>query len=160
MGKLRLLKNYRCSPSDWMFMAQRLTLPGDCLLWKGAVDKDGYGQIQAGNVPKLLRVTRAHQLSYAMAYGDIPKGAVVRHTCDTPTCINPAHLEVGTVAENNADSYIPGRTCRIFKLTLAKYTEIMALKGTMSSRKAADVVGLNFTTVLKCWKGVYATRFM
>lgn len=75
-----------------------------CHLWLGITSQQGYGQL--GDVAK----TRAHRLSWELANGTpIPKGLVVRHSCDTPACINPDHLSVGTDAQNVWDAISRGR---------------------------------------------------
>ena len=40
---------------------------------------------------------------YEWAYGPITSEDVIRHTCDNPPCINPAHLRLGTSADNVQD---------------------------------------------------------
>ena len=47
--------------------------------------------------------TRAHRLSYIFANGDIPKGGIIRHSCDNNSCINPKHLIMGTKQDNTQD---------------------------------------------------------
>lgn len=53
---------------------------------------------------------RAHRLFWVLSNGrQIPDGMVILHTCDNPPCVNPAHLKVGTRAENNKDMKAKGR---------------------------------------------------
>lgn len=44
-----------------------------------------------------------HRFVYEECFGEIPQGLHIRHKCDTPTCINPEHLETGTHQDNMRD---------------------------------------------------------
>lgn len=86
----------------------RGTTEMSCWEWVGGVDIDGYGHITYHG-----RKYRAHRLSYA-AYNDLDPASldrklVIRHLCDNPRCVNPAHLSLGTAAENMADKVIRNR---------------------------------------------------
>lgn len=74
-----------------------------CWIWNASVDKDGYGYFHTKTVTRGAKMQRAHRVSYQMYKGSIPKGKVVCHTCDTPSCVNPHHLFVGTHKENMQD---------------------------------------------------------
>jgi hypothetical protein len=54
----------------------------------------------------------AHRISWVMANGEIPDGLVVRHSCDVKHCVNPAHLSIGTQADNMADKVSRKRQAR------------------------------------------------
>jgi hypothetical protein len=75
-----------------------------CTLWKGAVSgENDYGYFQAGSNRKTSRVVRAHRFAWEMAHGAIPEGLDVLHKCDTPLCVNVAHLFLGTQRDNYRD---------------------------------------------------------
>jgi hypothetical protein len=76
-----------------------------CILWIGCRDSHGYGQLRVGGRKKKL----AHRLSYELSVGPIPEGLHVLHRCDTPLCINPDHLFVGTNSDNVRDKLSKGR---------------------------------------------------
>ena len=78
--------------------------PAECWPWFGGVSTDGYGVIWWNN-----KQWRAHVISYTLYKGEIPKGSVVRHTCDNPCCVNPNHLLLGTQADNIQDALKRGR---------------------------------------------------
>lgn len=79
----------------------------DCWIWTGNKRPNGYGIIQEAG--KGSRTLAAHRVSYELHKGQIPDGLVVMHSCDTPACVNPDHLSVGTFKENTADMIAKGR---------------------------------------------------
>jgi hypothetical protein len=80
-----------------------------CWEWTGSRNKFGYGQVCVTPEPGVHTIKGAHRLSYEHHVGPIPNGAVVMHICDNRGCINPAHLRVGSQAENLDDARDKGR---------------------------------------------------
>jgi len=74
-----------------------------CWIWRGAKDNvnDGYGVIRSGGGRKLSRTQKAHRVSYELLVGPIAAGLEIDHLCRVRACVNPAHLEPVTRAENN-----------------------------------------------------------
>jgi hypothetical protein len=122
------------SPSERLaFIGWTVTASG-CHEWRGSRSRDGYGNLSMCGVAWL-----AHRLAYTAANGPIPAGKVVRHTCDNPPCINPAHLTTGTIAENVHDSiarkrFANGERMPRHKLTDTDVAEIrrLAMAGVLS----------------------------
>ncbi len=91
----------------WMTREERfwtkVDKTGDCWIWTAA-SLGGYGQFGTEH-----GTSGAHRFSYGLANGPIPSGLNVCHSCDTPLCVKPDHLFVGTQQENVIDSYDKGR---------------------------------------------------
>lgn len=77
--------------------------PSGCWLWIGRKNPHGYGHFRRNN--KCILV---HRFVYAEVKGD-PEGLFVCHKCDTPACINPDHLFLGTPKDNTRDMVRKGR---------------------------------------------------
>lgn len=76
----------------------------ECWLWTGQKNPDGYGQFTHRR-----ETWRAHRFAAEAAGMDIRRCDLVRHTCDTPLCVNPKHLLPGTWRDNMRDMVARGR---------------------------------------------------
>lgn len=75
-----------------------------CWLWTGNRMAKGYGLFAVEGINH-----RAHRVSYEMATGQHPGSLFVCHHCDNPSCVNPAHLFLGTAQDNTNDMLAKGR---------------------------------------------------
>jgi HNH endonuclease len=80
-----------------------------CWIFAGYKDKKGYGHIGIAAEGSDKKRVRAHRLSYSLFVGEIPDGMMICHRCDTPSCINPDHLFVGTAQDNTDDMFSKNR---------------------------------------------------
>lgn len=138
---------------------------GECWLWRVSTDKYGYGQLTYQG-----RHRMAHHVSFELTHGEIPTGKCVLHTCDTPACINPDHLYLGTKKQNTADMLqrgrdghgrMPGSTNPNAKLTEDDVRTIrwMHANGTLTNRRIAQHFGVTEALISiivkrKAWKHV------
>jgi predicted XRE-type DNA-binding protein len=106
----KAIPRHRIPPAERFWAKVTKADSGECWGWTARITSDGYGQFREGG--KGSRNVRAHRFAYELTKGPIPEGLLVCHTCDNPLCCNPAHLFVGTVADNAADMVAKGRSCR------------------------------------------------
>lgn len=79
-----------------------------CWLWMAGTSLAGYGQISSSEATRRKEVY-AHRLSWEIHCGPIPEKLFVLHSCDTPLCVNPDHLFLGTHRDNMQDALRKGR---------------------------------------------------
>lgn len=103
--------------------------PTPCVLWQGRLDKDGYGVVVSSDRAErgFRRDKRAHRWVWESNYGAIPEGMVVRHKCDNRLCVRRSHLELGTVADNNADAAARNHLGHAPKCGPTKHRQILEL---------------------------------
>lgn len=127
---------------------------GDCWVWQGYVDRNGYGRAYDATLPPKRRTDWAHRVSYRRHRGEIPAGMELDHTCQNTLCINPEHLEPVTKAEHAArtmrrlgkdDLHARAGILRRNGLTYDEISEALDLAGRSSAAsavKAAITKGL------------------
>jgi hypothetical protein len=94
-----------------------------CWLWNGTKKDQGYGNFH-WNVGKgrSKHIIVAHRASWLLYRGEVPAGLLVLHRCDTPACVNPDHLFLGTNQDNIDDRNAKGRQVRGEKHLSARLT--------------------------------------
>lgn len=107
--------------------------PDACWPWTRGLDTHGYGQVTIGGRRRL-----AHRVVTEYRLGNID-GKVVRHSCDNPRCGNPAHLLVGTQAENVRDRGERGRSAS--KLNIE---DVRAIRRALAAGELQRVIGARY----------------
>lgn len=132
----------------------------ECWEWKRATQSKKYGSVGIGNGKTAL----AHRVAFMLSNGEIPPGLCVLHKCDNRKCVNPTHLFLGTIQDNNRDMHNKGRHAKgekngRSKLTTDDVNRIRCLhneKGYSCSRlsKLYDVSSSNISGITKekYWK--------
>jgi hypothetical protein len=123
--------------------------PDACWPWTGNRRPDGYGRLGVRG-----SAYYAHRLAYASTFGPIPDGMLVCHRCDNPSCCNPAHLFVGTDADNQRDAAAKGRKPAGSRHRLAVLTQEQA-QAIRASRAAAATLAQDFGVSIRT---VYRVR--
>lgn len=78
-----------------------------CWLWTESLGSTGYGECWSTRRGRSIKASR---VSFEAFKGTIPEGMFVCHRCDQPSCVNPAHLWLGTQSDNMRDAMSKGRT--------------------------------------------------
>lgn len=123
--------------ADKRLWARKIALESGCWLWTGSVDSWGYGTVRVGG--SRGHTYKAHRIAWQVTHGPIPQGKRVMHRCDVTRCINPAHLLLGSDADNNDDKARKGRAPK--KLTPDDVREIRRRQGLGESD---TVIALDF----------------
>ena len=100
------------------FWSKTTPVKSGCIEWT-ASKKDGYGIFNRDGKNTIL----AHRMAWILEYGELPKGSVVMHICDNPSCVNVKHLRVGTHADNVADKIAKKRGNDGSRHGMSKLTE-------------------------------------
>jgi hypothetical protein len=80
---------------------------GECWIWTRGVGSKGYARAKIGG-----RMRYVHHVLYEVYVGPLPPGTIHRHKCDTPRCVNPAHILPGTHQDNMDDMVSRNRQAR------------------------------------------------
>jgi hypothetical protein len=81
----------------------------DCWNWKGPYNNYGYGKLNFSVQAGKYQTIGAHKFSWEFYNGAIQKGLLVCHKCDTPPCVNPNHLFLGSDKDNKIDNMLKER---------------------------------------------------
>jgi len=73
----------------------QLDILSGCWIWKGALDKQGYGFFSINR-----KLKRAHRVSYEHWNDELDSNLVIDHLCRNPSCVNPEHLQQVTIQQN------------------------------------------------------------
>ena len=124
-----------------------------CWKWIGYIHPDGYGQFKVSTYVS----STAHRWLWEYTMGPIPKGKHLCHTCDTPACVRPAHLYIGTAQTNMDDKVKRGRQTKAGGRPLIvpkeEYTKVLELyTNGVSVRHIARQYGVHFMTVYRVLK--------
>jgi HNH endonuclease len=130
---------------SWECLRERLATRSEpqangCHLWMRGKSK-GYGLVDVFD-----RTWKAHRVAW-MAHHEtfLPRGAFVLHSCDTPSCVNPLHLRVGTHRENMDDRIARGPKgekcgCSVLKAEQVRQIRLMPL--TVTNRNLGEMYGV------------------
>src|SRR6186713_73310 len=120
------------------FRSKTLQAANGCIHWTAGRFTQGYGAFQMDG-----KSFRAHRVSWEIQNGPIPRGLHLCHRCDNPICVNPAHLFLGTAADNARDREckkrgrpFKGEASNTAKLTAADIQVIRNLSGLSLSQIA------------------------
>jgi len=138
------------SPIDRFWRYVDKTPASGCWFWTGGTQRYGYGAFHVGR-----RVTTAHRWLWIRLHGD-PGDLHVLHKCDTPRCVNPDHLYIGTRYDNMRDKETRGRGNHPRTLTEDQVRAIRA--STISNAALAASFNVAASTISRIRSGIRRQR--
>jgi len=124
-------------------LKKRISKRGECWIWQGAIDTNGYGCIRVGD-----KVISTHRLAYLAVHGPIPRGKVVRHSCDVTDCCCPKHVLCGDHEDNVQDQRDRNRFKPRRVLTDAERATVAEMRHAGSTkRQIAEALHINWNAV-------------
>ena len=105
-----------------------------CWLWLGAKNTLGYGTFTV-TIDGIKRFLKAHRFALESSGISIPHGKIVMHKCDNPCCVNPSHLKIGTIADNNKDTTMKGRNRNGHNMGLPRKSGMFCSATTLLTRR-------------------------
>ena len=126
-----------------------------CWFWTGHTNGAGYGLLLYDGRKQL-----AHRIAWELTHGPIPKGELILHRCDTPACVNPDHLRLGTQRDNMRDRLVNARNHYVgVKLTEKDVKRIVKrYKAGETQKEIADSYDVSLPTVSGIIRGIYWTH--
>tara|TARA_R110000868_G_scaffold25423_9_gene99228 strand:- start:31103 stop:31552 length:450 start_codon:yes stop_codon:yes gene_type:complete len=134
----------------------------DCWLWLAAKNGNGYGAFQLKSYTQIA----AHRYAWILRKGrPIPKGMVIRHSCNRPLCCNPNHLSIGTMKDNSLDMINSNRSMKGEKNHKSKLCadDVIQIKKFLTEGKTMEEIGKIYNVtkqvifnikICKIWKHV------
>jgi hypothetical protein len=84
--------------------------PDACWMWLAGTDGLGYGRFNRTDRRRASAQIGAHRMAWLLTHDEeLPPTIPLRHTCDTPGCVNPKHLFKGSDADARRDAMLKGR---------------------------------------------------
>jgi hypothetical protein len=131
---------YQHKKKPWAerFIGKYDVSPTGCWIWNRSTNKHGYGQFPRGFGQSPINASRA---SYIAHVGNVPDDLEVCHKCDTPRCVNPEHLFIGTHSDNMLDCIRKGRKNPKRKLSAE---DVVSMRMLFASGKKMSTLAVRF----------------
>lgn len=133
--------------------------PTGCWIWTGGSRLNGKGVPYPRHWSDSGKSVGAHRFSFELHNGPIPKGMYVCHRCDTPMCVNPEHLFIGTHRDNMRDmveksrSFIGRGQDKKGRAKLTNAQAKLIREATESYAKTAEAFGVSASTIGRIKRG-------
>lgn len=147
----------RSIPFPVRFGLQVVRQANGCWIWQGGKNSKGYGHIERRG-----QRIQAHHASWELHRGPVPQGLWVLHACDVPSCVNPAHLFVGTPTDNSQDclkkgrwgkNEVKGEQVGTSKLNAEQVLAIRSLAKVRSVKDIASIYSVKASTIYDVLQG-------